>query len=402
MTVWIVNPFDNLPTEGSRPQRYWLMARAFVAAGHRVVLWTSDFSHATKRKRKFSPNAAPDLAEAEGSRLTAEGVAVVLLPTMPYPANVCWRRIVSHLMLAKTFATQAQRSIATGSRPDIVIASTPPVGLCSAAMRTAQRCGAKFVCDLQDAWPETFGRLFPRGLKWLGRLLLTPMRRTVRRSYREADLVTGVCRRYAQLSGRPDFHLAYHGIEAKAEQDRRQKPATISPRLVYVGNIGAGYDLSTVLRALVKRRDWTLDVAGLGPRLAALKSEAAALGVAERVCFHGYLGEAELAVLMASCSIGVVPMRDDSWVGLPYKLGDYLQAGLHVVSSLHGECGELLARTGFGRTYAWGDVESLLRAVDDLPSGVVSLPTELCAGTIYRQYVRRVCAIGNEKGDSIK
>lgn len=34
MTVWIVNPFDNLPVEGYRPQRYWLMARAFARAGH--------------------------------------------------------------------------------------------------------------------------------------------------------------------------------------------------------------------------------------------------------------------------------------------------------------------------------------------------------------------------------
>ena len=53
MAVWIVNPFDNLPTEGNRPQRYWLMGRAFAKAGHKVVLWSSDFSHATKAKRKF-------------------------------------------------------------------------------------------------------------------------------------------------------------------------------------------------------------------------------------------------------------------------------------------------------------------------------------------------------------
>ena len=46
MTVWIQNPFDNLPQEGFRKQRYWLMAEAFVRAGHDVVYWTSDFSHA--------------------------------------------------------------------------------------------------------------------------------------------------------------------------------------------------------------------------------------------------------------------------------------------------------------------------------------------------------------------
>ena len=53
MTVWIQNPFDNLPQEGFRKQRYWLMAEAFVRAGHDVVYWTSDFSHATKAPRRF-------------------------------------------------------------------------------------------------------------------------------------------------------------------------------------------------------------------------------------------------------------------------------------------------------------------------------------------------------------
>ena len=51
MTVWIQNPFDNLPSEGYRKQRYWMMCEAFVRAGHQVVFWTSDFSHAKKVQR---------------------------------------------------------------------------------------------------------------------------------------------------------------------------------------------------------------------------------------------------------------------------------------------------------------------------------------------------------------
>ncbi|MGN0852717.1 MAG: glycosyltransferase [Kiritimatiellia bacterium] len=391
MNVWIVNPFDNLPLEGNRPQRYWLMARAFAAAGHRVTLWTSDFSHATKRRRTVRDAGGERdgaRAAAASRRLRAEGLDVVLLPTRPYPANVCWQRILSHRRLARTFAEAARRA----ARPDLVVASTPPVGLCAAARRVAKACGATFVCDIQDAWPETFARLFPRGLKRLGMLALAPMRRAIRAVYREADVVTGVCRRYARLSGRPDFLLAYHGIAAEA--DGRHRPAAApppAPRLVYVGNLGAGYDLATAIRALAARPAWTLDVAGLGPRLAALKAEAAARGVADRVRFHGYLGAADLEALLASCSVGLVPMRDDSWVGLPYKLGDYLKAGLPVVSSLHGECGELLARTGTGRTYDWGDGASFIRAVEGVPAGRVALPEELRAETIYAQYVRHLC-----------
>ena len=51
MNIWIINPFDNLPLEGFRPQRYWLMSQAFAAAGHDVTLFTTDFNHTTKKRR---------------------------------------------------------------------------------------------------------------------------------------------------------------------------------------------------------------------------------------------------------------------------------------------------------------------------------------------------------------
>lgn len=391
MNVWIINPFDNLPTEGHRPQRYWLMSRAFAEAGDHVRLWTSDFSHATKKRRESKSKC-----EVEGVECEVEGVerevevedfAVELLPTKAYPTNVCWQRIVSHRALAKTFAVRAREVITSGEKPDLVIASTPPLGLCAAAMEVAKSCGAKFGCDIQDAWPETFYRLLPCGFKWLGAMLFAGMRRTARRIYREADLVTGVCRRYAELSGRDDFHLAYLGIESGGVVEQEVVRGGKS-RLAYVGNLGVGYDLGTVIEAVARREGLTLDIAGLGPREAELRALVARLGVGERVRFHGYLGEDALKALMASCDVGVIPMRDDSWVGLPNKLGDYLAARLQVVSSLHGECGELLLRTGYGQVYDWQSVDSLLAALDALRPTEVTLPDELRAEQIYPAYVR--------------
>ena len=99
MTVWIVNPFDNLPTEGYRPQRYWLMARAFSEAGHRVTYWSSDFSHAHK-----APRRCDKLVERQGFRLT-------LVPTRPYPSTICLRRVWSHGALARTGRQMAFRYV---------------------------------------------------------------------------------------------------------------------------------------------------------------------------------------------------------------------------------------------------------------------------------------------------
>ena len=94
MTVWIQNPFDNLPSEGYRKQRYWLMCEAFARAGHQVVFWTSSFSHARKGMRD------------EGSGIRGQGIEVRLIPTLPYPKNVCFARIHSHRAYAREWLTR--------------------------------------------------------------------------------------------------------------------------------------------------------------------------------------------------------------------------------------------------------------------------------------------------------
>ena len=73
------------------------------------------------------------------------------------------------------------------------------------------------------------------------------------------------------------------------------------------------------------------------------KQFASELDLAERVRFHGYLDAESLADLFSRCELGVIPMSADSFVGLPYKLCDYVKAGLGVVSSLEGECNSFLA-----------------------------------------------------------
>ena len=197
MTVWIQNPFDNLPQEGFRKQRYWLMAEAFVRAGHDVVYWTSDFSHATKRRRVLSSGAASPRIELR------------MVPTLPYRRNVGLARIRSH----RRYARDWQRLASGAARPDVVVSSFPTISAAEAAVGIGRRAGAKVVVDVQDAWPETFERLAPRPLRWLARLLLLPLRLRAKRVFRSADIVTGVCDRYRALVGRDDYYRAYLGIE---------------------------------------------------------------------------------------------------------------------------------------------------------------------------------------------
>ena len=396
MTVWIEAPFDSLPIEGYRKQRYWLMAEAFAAAGHRVVYWTSDFSHAKKRFRFQVPGSR---FQVSGSK----GIELRFVKTRPYRKNVSWARVRSHRAYAREWERQAVEFVAqsdnrtieqSNNSPDLVISSIPPISAAVTGLKLARRFGAKFVLDVMDAWPETFERLAPTGFRWLAKLLLSSLRRTVRRLYREADLVTGVCERYRELTGRPDYYLAYHGIEVGEKRlANSQRPTADSSviRLAYIGNLGKTYDLKTVAEGveLLKKRgvSVTLDIAGFGDSAVRLPTATADLR------FHGMLGEAALGNLLADCDIGIIPMKPDSWVGLPYKLCDYATADLRIVSSLGGESGRLLEKYRCGVLYRPGDAQSFADAVvaaQNCRGGRVLVEQVLDAKKIYREYVEKV------------
>ena len=399
MTVWVQNPFDNLPSEGYRKQRYWLMCEAFARAGHQVVFWTSDFSHARKGMRD------------QGLGIRDQGIEVRLIPTLPYPKNVCLARIHSHRAYAREwlrlaldnrtiehhssdFASQSDlRSVdisEQSNNPSLIITSTPTLSAAAAALTIGRALDSKVVVDVMDAWPETFERLAPKGLRWLTKPFLLGMYRTARRIYREAGLVTGVCERYRKLTGRGDYYLAYHGIELRRDQGlgiRDQEwfaGSTRKIKLVYAGNLGKTYDLATVVKAVEENGEFELDVAGFGE----FKCEC------PRVRFHGLLSASDLQALLGRCDVGIVPMRPDSWVGVPYKFCDYSQAGLAIVSSLGGESSALLEKYRCGATYNAGDVASLVAAIRKAMTLERGASRTMCAAEfdavkIYDAYVER-------------
>ena len=378
MRVWIENPFDNLPEEGFRPQRYWLMADAFSRAGHDAVLWTADFNHTTKARRLVSHE-------------TPRSFALELVHEPPYSRNLSLGRVMSHRSYAREWERRARAFAAEHGRPDVIVASTPPLSACATARRLARRFGAKLVVDVMDAWPETFERVVPR---WM----LAPLRATARANYIEADVVTVVADRYIDLVrgyGRVGRTVRfYHGIDLGGAPAPRAGAAGL--RLAYVGNLGRTYDLLAAVRALAELPGATLDIAGLGDGADDIARLAAELGVESRVKLRGYLGGEELAALLSECNAGLVPMAEDSCVGVPYKFCDYAKAGLAIVSSLGGESAKLLANYRAGATYRPSDHASLVRVLRSLDAAECGAnarrmaEAEFDAAAIYDSYVNLV------------
>ena len=387
MKVWLVNPFDNTPMEGYRPQRYWLMARAFRRAGHEVVYWTSDFSHATKRMREFVATVS-------------DGFAVEMIETMPYRRNVCLSRVRSHKKLAKEWERRAE---VQKEKPDIIIASMPPLSLCDAAREYAASCGALFIADVQDACPETFGRVLPRFV-----FSLLGMRRIAKRIYTESDGVSAVAMRYVDLAleygCRVPTAVFGHSIEWKGGVRENKRNDGVL-RLAYIGNMSMSYDLETLVRCVAEMDGVTLDIAGNGPDLQRVKDLVESLGTARsNITFHPYLNERELAGLLLDCDAGVVPMFPDSCVGVPGKMADYAASGLKVIECLGGETAMLVDRFGVGAHYEAGDVLSLRKAIEavrviDNGKGQEAFARNFNATDVMDGYVEWAAGVMRRKND---
>lgn len=391
MKVWIVNPFDNLPLEGNRPQRYWLMARAFARAGHDVTLWTSDFSHARKARRQLGANV--------GTSFVRDGFRTVLVATRPYRGHVSVRRIVSHWTLARNWV----KRVLGEPQPDLIIVSSPPLFLCAAVRRYCTAHGIPYIVDVQDAWPETFERVVPR-------LALWPLRCIAAANYRGADAIGVVAEFYADLVKKCRVVVPVRIFRLAIDLSRRElypeRHSVMTPgvlRLVYVGNMGLSYDLVTLADVVERMDGIELDIAGAGPAEADMRQRAARC---TRIRVHGYLGDCALRELLAFADVGVIPMFPESCVGIPGKLADYAAAGLPVLNSLTGETERLIADAHAGFSYRAGDEKSLIQAIDrvrstsfaELRAGAVALAKKFDATMVYDEYERwTMTVVGNSR-----
>ena len=389
LSIWLANPFDDIPGEGLQPLRYWSLARMLALRGHRVVWWSMDFSHRRKVRR--------DLPEWLSEH---ENFDMRLVPVRTYSKNVSLARLRSHRDYGRGFERLALEEIAAGSleRPDLILASLPPIEAGEAAANLARVLDAAFVVDLMDLWPETFERALP-GPRWLRRMIapvmLGGMARRREQMLAAADGISSSTTSFAATAapGRPvhlcrlgayveEFPIRRHGdpaedgggSEGKTESATRIVPQGLGRPIecVYAGSLESGQDLETLVAAarLLAQSGTpaTLHVAGTGSLQGLLESAAASMPQTAscRILMHGLLDRGGYARLLARCDVGLVLVKPETMVAVPYKACDFAAAGLAIINSLPGEFADLLDLYRAGLPYEAGSAHSLARAIREL------------------------------------
>lgn len=405
LSIWLLHSGEPLPLDdsGTRPFRMSMLASQLVADGHRVVWWTSSVNHVRKEQRV-----------RQDSEFEFGSVNLRILWAPLYTRNVSLRRLASQTYFAFKFARAAQGM----KPPDAVVCSLPTI---ESAVAAALYCRRRLplIFDVRDVYPDTYMLVIPRWARRLAELCLAPYRMLAARALRSASSILATSDSYLgwalQLAHRPRspndrvFALGYpSGPQSSGEASDMERLAQsgvdFSKKIcLFVGTFGRTYDLETVIAAAELCQGAGLDqvqfvLSGSGTQEADLRARSFGL---KNVAFTGWLGSADIGVMMDNAWVGLCCYVGDAPQVLPNKIFEYMSAGLPMISSLRGEAEELLRSEGCALTYSAGaaaDLVAKVRQLADTP-GLYDAMKQACltlfearfsARRIYPSMVRHI------------
>ncbi len=375
--------YFNLPHEpgGSRPYQ---LARALVAAGHRVTVVTGAVNHKTLTvPERYRGRLFVD-EEVDGIRLVRAWSYAGIRGSFR-------RRLLNFLSFAAVASLAGLLSI---DRPDVVYASSTPLTVGIPGWLTAALRGRPFVFELRDLWPESAivaGVLDERS---------TPTRAAsalARFLYRRAALLVGVTRGICDglvATGVPRGKVLFvpNGVDDWMVEAGDPPPPVPRERfvVVYCGAHGRWNGLGQVLdaAAILARRGAAVDFEfiGDGDEKDALAARAADEGL-DHVRFRGALPKRDAfeAIRAADASIVVTWDHPFQKMVLANKIFDYLAAGRPVVVGAHGEMADLVREAGAGVVVPPEQPEALADAIAALAAAPVERRVE--QGLAGRRYI---------------
>ena len=401
--VWLVDPISAIPGEGLLPSRTWALARAYVAAGHDVIWWTSSFSHARRIAR------TPPLRIVE-----EEGFSVRLIASRGYSSYFSLGRFASHRKFARGFERQAIEGLAGGdlARPDLLIATLPPSSTADAAVRLANKVDAEILLDIDEWWPEPL-RPMITGPQWFAKLLASITFPIITRKQKETlqsvdAILTGSqtikdavleatvspprikvipTGAYLQDYPRPP-HFIDHVPHARNEQNQSIATGQDQLAIALAGDIDQKSDifLLTDLARLLSDKgvNAVFHIVGGGRWMPRLETAAPLLTGSCSIQCHGRIDRSRYVGILSQCHAALVLPGRLNHFPLPIETSDYAAAGLVLLLTHDGELADLVLEADAG-VLAEPTPEALAAAIGPLSTD----PQQIA---YFRQASRKLAA----------
>lgn len=176
-------------------------------------------------------------------------------------------------------------------------------------------------------------------------------------------------RSQAAIFAAPETMERLHLIHCGVEPDKL-RPITHrddARRLIFVGRVVEQKGLGDLFQSLVSLADRTpelsLTIVGDGPDRVALERRAADLGLADRVSFVGSKSQSEVAALLSTADIFVLPSYAE---GVPVVVMEALGSEMPVVATFVGGMAELVEDGVTGYLVRPGDPDQLADRIERL------------------------------------
>jgi glycosyltransferase involved in cell wall biosynthesis len=347
-----------------------ILAEILADEGHNVIWWSSTFDHFNKVQRSSKDEIVT----------LRENLELRLLRTTSYKRNVSIARMFSYNLLSKRLYSAMESD---EKKPDVILCSIPIIELGEKSVEYGKNKSVPVILDMRDMWPDIMTELFPKPLRWFGRILLNPLYTKMKKACRGAFAITGHTKHFV------DWGLTYAG-RSKNSFDRHfphgykatNGPAVNSAssvefwekmridqehfNVVFFGGLGRQVEMDTVIDAAImldkKKLPIRFIICGSGDYLTRCREQVKEL---DNIKFTGWIDRNYIDTLISMAHVGLAPYKSkkDFMASLPNKIFEYMSGGLTILSSLKGEVQELLEKENCGITYENNNPESLVTAL---------------------------------------
>lgn len=330
------------PETGAAPARAFHLARALVRAEHEVRVVTGLPNHP-------SGEVAEDYRGAAGRREQMDGIEVERVWLWATPRKTALTRLANHLSFAGCALGPALR----GPRPEVVVASTPPLFHGVSALLAARWHRAAFVDDCRDDWPHAAIALGEMREGLVARVLDAVAQSFQRRASRIFVVTPGMERQLASR-GFDAHRLVLLPNGADTDLFRPAAAAAAPAReftVVYAGTHGLVHGMDALLDAAAHLSGEAVRIRFVGDGVArpALEQRAAERGLTH-VTFEDSVSPEDLVGILQASDASLATTRASAFAGetVPVKLFDSLACGVPLVAAVRGDAAEVVQASGGG------------------------------------------------------
>lgn len=359
------------------PQRRWSwLTQTLIKAGHHVGVVAPPPHYPHGRLRSDQPQ---DRSWGKGAG--RQGERIWRTTFIPHGAGLVGRLLDEVAVMVSGLIVGLKK--AKHHRPDVVIATAPPLPATVTAAIVGKVFRRPVIIDLRDAWPDLLsyltasrdphGRREGRHLKGVVLKAAAAVgRRMIVWALKQASGVITTSNSFAaKLKHRGIARTTAVFNVADLPQTSLKPPPVQSRALnvLYAGTAGRAQELASALRAIARARehvDVRLRVVGGGAHLPTLQNNARALNIPAQ--FLPRVSPEQLVEHYQWADTVLIQLQ--SWAPLqatiPSKTFEVMALGRHITASVDGETAQIIEQAGVGDRVPAQDEEALSELLVDL------------------------------------